>query len=139
MLEEQLQQQRQIVRAIFEQGWNQADFAGVQALIAEQARFHIRGQTSPTNARDLERIVSVWHRAFPDFRFVIQDMLAQGDRVAVRLMLTGTHQEVWQNIPPTGRYIEVSTAMFLRFEDGKVAEIWEVYDEYGMRNQLGVK
>lgn len=128
---------REVTKRVFHQAWNKADFDGLDALIAEDATFHIRDLTLPTSAKDLERIVAGWHRAFPDFRFSIQDMVAEGELVAVRLILTGTHKDQWQDIPATGKRIRVTVMMFLRFEAGQVVQIWEDYDEYGMRMQLG--
>lgn len=57
--------------------------------------------------------------------------------VAVRLILTGTHQGTWKDIPATGKHVRVTAMMFLRFEDGKLVEIWEDFDELGLRQQLG--
>jgi predicted ester cyclase len=71
---------RQIVTQIFERAWNQADFDGLEDLIAAEARFQIRRHTLPTNVQDLQRIVTAWHQAFPDFRFAIEDMVAQGEQ-----------------------------------------------------------
>ena len=81
--------------------------------------------------------VAGWHRVFPDFRFEIDEMVAEGDLVAVRLTLSGTQQDQWQDIPATGKQIIVTAMIFLRFENGKIVEIWEDFDEYGMRRQLG--
>jgi steroid delta-isomerase-like uncharacterized protein len=128
---------RNAIRKIFDRAWNEADFDGIDELIADDAKFHIRRQTAPTNAQDLKRIVAGWHGAFPDFRFTIEDMVAEDDLVAIRLTLSGTHEGQWQSIPATGKKISVTAMMFFRFENGQVAEIWEDYDEYGMRKQLG--
>ncbi|MEJ2487510.1 MAG: hypothetical protein P8Y68_17440, partial [Anaerolineales bacterium] len=56
-----IEQNRAIVTRIFEQAWSQADFNGMDAVIAEDAQLHIRGQTLPTNAADLEQVVARWH------------------------------------------------------------------------------
>jgi steroid delta-isomerase-like uncharacterized protein len=137
MIENRLETHRKIVKTIFDQAWNQVDFNGIADLIAEDAVFHIRKLDLPTNANDLERIVNGWHTAFRDFQFTIEDMVAERDLVAVRLRMTGTHQRKWQEIPETGKKISVTVMMFLRFKNEKVVEIWEDYDEYGMRKQLG--
>jgi predicted ester cyclase len=129
-------QQRRIVHQIFAQGWNEADFEGIETWIAADAKFHFRQRTHTTSADDLRRIVTGWHRAFAGFRFTIEDMVVEGDLVAVRLALSGTHRGQWQDIPATGMEVHVTAMMFLRFADGQVVEIWEDYDEHGMRKQL---
>ena len=116
-------QNRALVTRIFNQAWNQADFSGLRELIAENAAFHIRGHTFPTNAEDLQRIVIGWHETIADFHFEIQDMVVERDRVAVRLTLSGTHQGPWQGIPAAGTQVSVTAMMFFRLADGKVMEI----------------
>ena len=137
MTEDSLEAHRKIVRTIFERAWTCADFDGIGDFIAEDAVFHIRNIDLPTNAQDLEQIVSRWHTAFHDFRFTIEDLVAEKDLVAVRLIMAGTHQSQWQDIPAAGKQISVTAMMFFRFENEKVVEIWEDFDEYGMRKQLG--
>lgn len=66
----------------------------------------------------------------------MKDIVAEGDLVAVRLIMSGTHQEQWKDIPATGKQIRVTAMFFLRFEAGKLVEIWEDFDEFGMRSQL---
>jgi steroid delta-isomerase-like uncharacterized protein len=131
-----IEQNRAIVTRIFEQAWSQADFNGMDAVIAEDAQLHIRGLTLPTNAADLEQVVARWHRAFAGFKFTIKDMIAKNDTVAVRLTMSGTHQGQWQDIPPTGRQISVDTMMFLQITEGEVTQIWETFDEPTLRKQL---
>jgi steroid delta-isomerase-like uncharacterized protein len=127
---------KQITRQIFEQAWNQANFDGLEELISAKTQFHIRNQTVPMSVEDTRRVISGWHRIFPDFRFTIEEIIAEGDMVAVRLILSGTQEGTWKDIPATGRHIRVTHMMFLRFENGKVVEIWEDFDEFGMRQQL---
>lgn len=135
----QTERHKQITRHIFEEAWNKANFAGLDNLIDPDAQFHIRHHTAPMSAQDTRRVITAWHRAFPDFHFAIEAMIAEDDLVSVRLVLSGTHERTWKEIPPTGKHIRVTAMMFLRFEKGKVVEIWEDFDELGMLRQLGVE
>ena len=136
-MSESLEQKNQnIASKILNQAWNQADFENLEQLIADDAKFHFRGQTYPTNAQDLARIITGWHQSFSEFHFTVKDMLAEGDLVAVRLIMSGRHQDQWKDIPATGKQIHITAMFFLRFEAGKLVEIWEDFDEYGMRKQL---
>lgn len=139
MQSDQTERYKQITRHIFEEAWNKANFAGLAEFIDPDARFHIRDHTIPMSARDTRTLISAWRRAFPDFRFTIKAMIAEDDLVSVRLVLSGTHERAWKEIPATGKPIRVTAMMFLRFARGKVVEIWEDFDEWGMRRQLGVK
>jgi steroid delta-isomerase-like uncharacterized protein len=129
---------REIIRMIFEEGWNNAKFDNVAAHLAEAMTFHFRGHDIPDSLDNLKRLVAGWRSAFPDLRFTIEDMLADDDRVAVRMTMTGTHQGTWKQIPATGKHITVTAMMFFRFENGLLVETWEDYDEYGLYQQLGV-
>ena len=75
--------------------------------------------------------------AFPDFKATIDDMLADGDRVATRMTWTGTHQGEFMGIPPTGKRISIQVIDFVRFADGRFAEHWGLMDNMGMMQQLG--
>ncbi len=76
--------------------------------------------------------------AFPDTRFDIEDIIADGDMVAIRGTASGTHKggELW-GIPPTGKRFAVEQVHWLRVAEGKVAEHWAVRDDLGMMHQLG--
>lgn len=74
----------------------------------------------------------------PDARIEVEDVVAEGDRVAVRWTLSGTHEgETRLGVAPTGKHISISGTTIMRFEDGKVAEDWSVCDLLGMMQQLG--
>ena len=136
-MSESLEQKNQnIASKILNQAWNHTDFGNLDQLIADDAEFHFRGQSYPTNAQDLARIITGWHQSFSEFHFTIKEMLAEGDLVAVRLIMSGTHQSQWKDIPATGKQIKVTAMFFLRFEAGQLVEIWEDFDEYGLRKQL---
>jgi predicted ester cyclase len=76
--------------------------------------------------------------AFPDLRFEIEELVAEGDVVAGRLTMSGTHEGPLMGIPPTGRAVRQDHMHFVRFEGGKAVEHWGVRDELGMMRQLGV-
>jgi predicted ester cyclase len=65
-------------------------------------------------------------------------MIVKGNKVALRIPFMGTHTGKFRGMEPTGRRISVTETVFMRIDDGKIAEIWEDYDEYGLRVQLGL-
>jgi predicted ester cyclase len=65
------------------------------------------------------------------------DMVAEGDKVAVRLNVTGTHKGELQGIPPTGKQVSFNATDFITFTDGKVAEEWVNADTMGLMQQIG--
>jgi predicted ester cyclase len=78
----------------------------------------------------------MWRTAFPDFHFQIEDAIAENNLVAVNLVFTGTYKGQWQDMPPSGNKILVEEMMFFRFEQVKIVGIWEVFEEFEMRNQI---
>ena len=76
-------------------------------------------------------------RAFPDVHFDIEDVIAEDDRVMVRIVLSGTHEGPFLGVEPTGEEIAMSAIVVYRFEDGKIVERWSEGDIAGLLRQLG--
>lgn len=125
-----------VVRAMFDEVWSAGSFGHLSEMLAPDFRFHFRGRTNPMNTEQFQQMVSAWRTMFPDLRFTVEDIVSAGDRTAARLTFTGTHQGTAFGIEPTGRAVSVTMMAFFRFADGRVAELWEDYDEHGLRQQL---
>jgi predicted ester cyclase len=74
--------------------------------------------------------------AFPDLRCTLDDILAEGERVHVRLTIRGTHQGIYAGIPPTGASIAWTGMDDFRFANGKVVERWSERDRVTQIGQL---
>lgn len=77
--------------------------------------------------------------AFPGGQWIIDDLIAEGDKVAMRWTFRGRHQGALASIPvpPTGKEIVFSGLSTYRFVDDQIAEIWEGYDRFTLLQQLG--
>lgn len=76
--------------------------------------------------------------AFPDGKFIIDDMIAEGDKVMLRWTYSGTNTGSWMGAPPTGRKVSFSGMDLWRYnEAGRLAEIWFVTDRLVLMQQLG--
>jgi steroid delta-isomerase-like uncharacterized protein len=84
------------------------------------------------------QVMGAFRSAFPGFQTSIEDMVAEGDRVAVRHTHYATHTGAFAGVPPTGRQIAVPGIEVLRVRDGQIAEFWHQDDFLGMLQQLGV-
>ena len=86
----------------------------------------------------VERLADALLPAIPDMRLDIEDVVAEGEKVLVRLTIRGTHGGELLGIAPTGRSLEVAVLDLFHIHDGKLAEHWALLDNLGMLKQLGV-
>jgi predicted ester cyclase len=77
-------------------------------------------------------------KAFPDIHFTIEDMVAERDKVAAFVTMSGTHEGKFGRIPPTGKRVSVQQVHWFRIANGKVAEHWVIRDDLSTMRQLGV-
>lgn len=75
---------------------------------------------------------------FPDLHATVETAIAEGDQVATRGYITGTHKGPFMNIPPTSKSIKVTYTDIWRIENGKAVENWVQMDMLGLMQQLGV-
>jgi steroid delta-isomerase-like uncharacterized protein len=86
----------------------------------------------------LKRGYSMVLTAFPDLQTTVHELIAEGDKVVVYKTATGTHCEEYHGVPATGKKIEFTNIYIFRIKDKKIAEYWGLFDEYGVKRQLGV-
>jgi steroid delta-isomerase-like uncharacterized protein len=117
---------------------NQADDAAVDELLTEDFVLHLNAGTIP--GRDgFRAFLAGLHEGFPDVHYTSEDIVSSGDRVAVRWVVNGTHQGVFNGIPATGLpIVDVPGISLLRISNGQIAEIWVVVDTFGLLQQIGV-
>jgi predicted ester cyclase len=76
--------------------------------------------------------------AFPDCRFTVDDMIAEGDQVVTKKTFTGTHEAEFAGIPPTGKRVTLQFVDIMRVRDGRIVEHWLSMDQLSFMQQLGV-
>ena len=76
-------------------------------------------------------------KALPDVELTAEDVIADGDKVAVRYRIQGTHSDELMGVPATGNKVDVDGQSFFRFEDGRVVERWQALDGAALLMQLG--
>lgn len=74
---------------------------------------------------------------FPDYQTVIDDLIAEGDKVAARITMSGTHTGSFMGIPPTGKFISFTGMYIARIAGGKIVEHWGEEDGVSLLQQLG--
>lgn len=109
----------------------------LDAVLTEDYRWHGNGGEEKDRAGALE-MVQGYVTAFPDMKFVIQDIATDGDKLLTRWTVTGTHTGPLGDMPATGNAIDISSHTVVRFDGDMVAEEWELVDEALMMRQLGM-
>jgi steroid delta-isomerase-like uncharacterized protein len=101
---------------------------------------HVVAHSLAPDPLDLEGVkqfyADLW-RAFPDLKIEIEDLMGDGDRVAWRLTVTGTHKGEFRGVPPTGTKVKFAAGYIFRIENGKIIERWTNFDRLGLLVQLG--
>jgi len=129
---------RSLSRRWFEEVWNQGREATIEELLLPETILYGVGEggrelRGPDGFREFYRR---FRSAFPDLRVVVEDVLADGDRTAVRLSFTGTHTGAGLGVPPTGRSFSSTAIVIIRWRDGRAVEGWNQFDAAGMMAQL---
>jgi predicted ester cyclase len=133
----ELDTNKDLVRA-FVAAWNDRRFEQFDDLMGGAAKLHIGGADVPCDPTGTRAIAEEWTSAFPDWKFDLLSLVAEGDRVVAHMPYSGTFTKSILDVQPTGRFAQVDEIVIFRIADGRIAEAWEVYDECGMWRQLGV-
>ena len=86
----------------------------------------------------MQQLVTMFHSAFPDVFFEVEEAIAEGDTVAARVTWTGTHHGNFLGIAPTGRIVRQNQMHFMHFRNGKMVDHLAMRDDLGLRQQLDV-
>lgn len=125
-----------VVRRLFEEVMK-GNLSVADELIAEDyAQHSVLG--IPDGREGFKQFFVAFAAAAPDAHFVIDDVIAEGDKVVIRLTVTGTQTGALQGIPPTGKTFSMKGIDIFRLVDGRIVEHWDAVDQLGMLQQLGV-
>ncbi len=119
--------------------WEEGNIDLVDELLAPDYINHTPASPDqPTGPEGVKGVVAMFRSAIPDLRVIVEDMIAEGDKVAVRYTLEGTHEGELFGVPPTGRRLSIKSISVERVSDGKIREHWRVTDSLDMMQQLGM-
>jgi steroid delta-isomerase-like uncharacterized protein len=121
-----------------EEIWSKWNLAAVDEFMASDFVYHRGTGEHIRGTEEYKKFVSATRSAFPDAHFTIDDIFAEGDKVAARWTMTATHKGELRGIPPTGKKVTMWAISLYRIVEGKIVEAWERYDTLGLMQQLGV-
>ena len=128
-----------VSRRFFDEVWNKGNLTVLDEIMVKD---HVNSGPGsipglPNGPEGSKQFVTAYRNAFPDVHFTIDDQIAEGDKVMTRWTAQGTHQGELAGLPATGKSSTVTGITVNRLVDGKIAESWGIFDEFGMMQQLG--
>jgi len=132
-----LEENKQVVVKFFD-ALRTADLSAIDKLTTDDFAFRPMGREGGIYKERFLSLIDGTLAAFPDHTSSIDDMIAEGDKVAVSMTSTGTHTGQYMNLAPTGKYFSIPECFIIRIENGQVAEYWGIKDALGQYQQLGL-
>jgi len=127
-----------LVRRFIEEVWHKGNLGFVDENFAADYVDHHPALSGLPQREGFKGLVTMYRTAFPDLHFTIEDLIAEGDKVAGRWTARGTHKGPLRRVPPTGRQVTVTGITIWRIAGGKLAERWTNEDTLGLMQQLGI-
>jgi steroid delta-isomerase-like uncharacterized protein len=132
------EENKTLARRFYEEVWTLGNSEFASEVFAEE---YVRHDLRPTQAlpgpAGQKKIADDFRAAFPDLEVTVDLIVAEEDFVVGRWTASGTHRGQWGALEPTGRRATFSAVNIFRFENGKVAELWNHRDDLGLMQQLG--
>ena len=130
------EEDKALVRRFVEEFWNEENTAAADELMAVDAAIYM-----PTGEMvdlgGLKSFAATLRGSFPDWHSTLEELIAEGDKVAERWTGRGTHRGELQGIPPTGKRVEVPGSVFYQIVDGKIVEFRGLFNMMSLMQQLG--
>ncbi len=125
-----------VARRAFEEILSQGHFESAEELYARDFVNH--GLHRDIGLKEDQDAAKGWRSAFPDARMEVQEVVAEGDRVAVLWVGRGTNTGTGNGLPATGKTAELRGITIWRIVDGRIKEEWSAYNELSLMQQLGL-
>lgn len=126
------------VRRFIQTVWTEHNPAGLNDFFSEDHINHALPLNLPQGLPGVRLFASAFLAAFPDIETTIDNLTAQGNKVAYRWTARATHKGELTGMPATGQRVQLTGIAMDRFEHGKSVEHWEIVDQLGLMQQLGV-
>ncbi len=132
-----IEENKSLARRYVEQVLNEGNLDALNDLISPHYKRYLSPTATPLTPELQKQRLAGLRAAFPDVHLTIEDMIAEGDRVMVRMTLRGTHRGTFQGIAPTGKPVTVFALDVVRIENGQMVEHWGGPDLLNLLQQLG--
>ena len=136
------EENKQLVRRWFEEVWNQGRVDAIDEMLDEKGIVHglsddpSKPIIGPAGFKPFH---TVFRDAFPNMKIVVEDMVAEGDKVTARCSVRGKHEGDFRGLAPTQSPIDFTGMTIVRIADGKIVEAWNNFDFVTMNKQVGLR
>ena len=129
---------KSLARRAMDELWTKGNLAAVDQLYSENCVFHDLGNPEDIRGRDgIKQFARMYRTACPDLQCTIEDVVAEGDKVALRWVSRGTHKGDLAGISPTGKKVTFRGIQMQRISNGKIAEEWAGFNTLGALQVIG--
>ena len=134
-----IEENKALVRRLINEIWNNlATLPGIDEVIAPDFVFNYAFPGMTPNRDTYKQVMKVYAQGFPDWHTTIDDLFAEGDKVAVRSTNTVTHTGEFMGFPPTGKQATATMISIFRIQDSTIVEEWSVTNQLQIMQQLGL-
>ena len=133
------EENKAVMRRIVDEIYNKGNVSVADELVSPEYGYSYDGGLGRSKGiESYKQFASMILKAFPDHHITLEDIIAEGDKVVMRLTITGTHTGGnYMGIAPTGRQFKMNAIIISRLVNGKIVEQWENADLLGQLQQLG--
>ncbi len=131
-------QNKLILRRFFEELFNQGNLAAADEIVGVDYLNHNAVAGEAPGREGLKQFVTYARSALRDLNIMLDEQIAEGDKVVTRWTATGIHQGEFAGIPATGKPVVITAINIHRVVDGQIQEGWLNWDALGLLQQLGV-
>jgi predicted ester cyclase len=131
------EENKALVRRYVEQVLNEGNLDAIDDFVSPNYKRYFSATAAPAAIEGQRQRLSELRAAFPDIHLAIDDLIAEGDRIAFRATLRGTHGGTFQGLAPTGKPVTAFAFDVIRIENGKFLEHWGGPDLLTLLQQLG--
>jgi steroid delta-isomerase-like uncharacterized protein len=125
-----------VIRRLYEEFVNEGNEDAFYEIVAEDMKEHEEFPGLTPNREGVKEFFGLMRQAFPDLQFTVEDMLVDGEKVACRFRMKGTHRGEFMGAPPSNSRVEVEGIDIFRVANGQVKEHWGAMDSLNLMQQL---
>jgi len=132
------EENKAIFRRLLEEFWVKGKLDVADELLAPDFVYHESCAEEPIDLEAYKQDVMGYVSSCSDIQATVEDIVAEGDKVAVRYTWSGIHNGGLLGAPPTDKRLTIRLISILRIADGKIVDEWDMYDSLDMNRQLGL-